>query len=506
MFIGTGTVPKPRGAYSFECIVIPLENRAHAGLWCGDRSVRRGVCTLADRVADGTILSATRSPASGVIERLDRLSLTRLHLLIVLVCAGGFCFDVAEIAIGSALSAVFSAPPNPVAPGQLAWLLSAMYIGGIVGAPAMGWVADRHGRKLVLSGVLLFLAVVSVAAAFSRDIQSLIVLRGISGIALGAFPPLMISYLTDILPPRRRGTMIFLTSAVAALGPIAIIFVIRWFTPLHPLGLDAWRWAFILGSCGAGLFGLLFLLLPESPRWLFARGRLDEAETIVQRFEASSKIDWATENAASTELRSQPGNAPQKTNGNASLPARIALVASLYFLSPWATVAFPLLTGVILVAKGFQLSDTLLYVGVATFGPLLGQVIAAGFIDHLERRFALAPSAAVMALSGVLFALSLSPIWLMVSGIVFTISAQLYVPTLNLYAAELFPTKLRARATSGAWAANRVGSAIAPLVLLPLLHLGGPMALFAVILAALALSIVIVLAFAPNGRAGRAVE
>jgi putative MFS transporter len=368
----------------------------------------------------------------------------------------------------------------------------------------MGWVADRYGRKFVLSGVLLFLAGVSLLAAFSRDIQSLTVLRGLSGMALGAFPPLVISYLTDILPPRRRGMLIFLVSATAALGPIAIIFIVRWLTPLQPFGLDAWRWAFCLGSFGAGVFGLLFLILPESPRWLFSRGRLAEAETIFEAFERSTKIDFGAGEEASAPLHAQPAGPTRSGRGNASIPARVALVASLFFLSPWATVAFPLLTGAILVEKGFQLSDTLFY-GVATFGPLLGLIIASGFIDRLERRLALGLSA-VMALSGGLFALNLSAIWLMISGIVFNVFAQLYVPTLNLYAAELFPTKNRARASAGAWAANRVGSAVAPLVLLPLLHLRGPMALFGVIVGALALSIGIVLLFTPDGRAGRTVE
>jgi putative MFS transporter len=63
---------------------------------------------------------------------------------------------------------------------------------------------------------------------------------------------LVISYLTDILPPRRRGMLILLVSATAALGPIATILIVRWLTPLQPFGLDAWRWAFCLGSFGAG--------------------------------------------------------------------------------------------------------------------------------------------------------------------------------------------------------------------------------------------------------------
>ena len=58
--------------------------------------------------------------------KLDDLPLTRLHIFILIVCAVGFSFDLAEIAFGGILSAIFSAPPNPVDPNLLAWLLSAV--------------------------------------------------------------------------------------------------------------------------------------------------------------------------------------------------------------------------------------------------------------------------------------------------------------------------------------------------------------------------------------------
>ncbi|MER9057699.1 hypothetical protein NKH80_02045 [Mesorhizobium sp. M0904] len=54
--------------------------------------------------------------------------------------------------------------------------------------------------------------------------------------------------------------LILLVSTTAALGPHCYIFIARWLAPLQPFGLDAWRWAFCLGSFGAGVLGLLFLI------------------------------------------------------------------------------------------------------------------------------------------------------------------------------------------------------------------------------------------------------
>jgi MFS transporter, putative metabolite:H+ symporter len=92
--------------------------------------------------------------AVSIAERLDRLPLTRLHVAILAVCAGGFAFDLLEVALGGALSAVFSVPPHRIDASQLSQLIAAVYIGAIIGAPLLGWLADRFGRKRLLMAAL----------------------------------------------------------------------------------------------------------------------------------------------------------------------------------------------------------------------------------------------------------------------------------------------------------------------------------------------------------------
>lgn len=439
-------------------------------------------------------------PAEGktsVAARMDRLPISRLHLGIVVVGTFGFAFDLMEVALGNVLSAVFSAPPHNVPKAELSWLLSAMYIGAIVGAPLAGWLADLVGRKVVMIAVLLILAVTSLGAALSPDVTSLIVARGLSGIALGAYPPLLISLLTDLMPPRQRGKIIMIVAGLAALGPVGVTFLVRWLTPLAPLGLDGWRWAFLLGAAGALVFALAFRFVPESPRWLMARGRLPEAEAALARFEASPALFSSVGSEPPAVLQAP---AEVKTRG------RFAAFAALYFLAPWSVVAFPLLMGAVLVDKGFSLSDSLLYVGITMFGPVVGSVVAAYFIDRFDRRLALAAFGAVMIVAGIGFAASLEPLWLMAFGLAFSITSLLYVPTLTIYTAESFPTRYRARASTSTWAINRVASALSPLVLLPLMVAFGIWAMFAVIVGALGLGIAVALLFGTRGRAGEAVD
>ena len=443
----------------------------------------------------GHIPLAAGSRTTDIAQRMDRLPVTRLHIGVTLLCALGFSFDLMEMALGNVLSAVFSMPPHGAQRHELALLLSSVYVGAIFGAPLLGHWADRHGRRLLLIGALAWLSMTSLLAAASPDATTLSVARALSGLALGAYPPLMFAYLTDLLPPGRRGLLIFLTVAAGALGPPVGVFMVRALTPVAPLGVEAWRWAFIGGAAGAALVALLFRLLPESPRWLQVRGRSEQAEHTCTRFERSQPVLPA------------PPVVPAAAEAGADGARRAALpiVSLFYFLSPWSTVAFPLMIGAALASKGFRLQDTLLFVGVSTFGLMIGSALSAAFVDRMPRRAALATCAVLMAASGLGFALATSPAWLMATSAFFTLSAALYVPTMTMYGSEVFPTAQRARYSSTAWAFNRIGAAAAPFVLLPLLHGAGVVAMVSVIIGTLALSL-LVLRFCPQGYAGRAVS
>lgn len=442
-------------------------------------------------------MSDAPTDAADIAVRLDRLPVTALHVLVATVCALGFVFDLMEVALGSVMSAVFSTPPHAVPAQQLSALLASIYVGAVIGAPLLGWIADRHGRRSTLIGVLLWLGATSVAAATSAGVGELSVWRALSGLSLGAFPPLMIAYLTDLLPPGRRGLIFMLTVSVAAIGPPLGIFGVRALTPFQSEGMEAWRWGLAIGAAGAGVAGLLFFLLPESPRWLKAHGRVAEAARSCAAFEGSRAILSA---GAAVDAAHRPAIRPEAVAQRRPWPR----VAALFLLSPWATVAFPLLSGAILAQKGFALSDTLFYVGVSTFGPLIGGALAALGLDRLERRGLLMLCAGAMIACGALFVQTALPWLLVVANLLFGIACSIYISAMNLYGSELFPTASRAASLAGAWSLNRLGAAAAPLLLLPLLRLRGPTAMFAVIGATLALSIVL-LAICPQGRQRRSV-
>jgi MFS transporter, putative metabolite:H+ symporter len=431
-----------------------------------------------------------------IAARLDRLPVTALHRWILVVSALGLWFDIAEIALSNALSAVFSAPPHRVEALPLSLLLASVYAGGAIGAPLLGRLGDRQGRRRAQSLALGLLALASIAAAFSPDLAWLTLFRFLSGMALGAFPPLAIAYLSDLLPPARRGGLIVITGALSALGAPAMLFLMRWLTPLQPLGFDGWRWLLVAGGISAGIIALLFRLLPESPRWLAAVGRGDEADAVCRQFERRADTLPAP-TVPALALRPEPPLSPS------AFRRRMTLLTGLYFLGPWAIAAFPMLSGAVMVAKGIHVSDSLLYAGIGSFGPSLGAIAAALFIDRIGRRTALVLCGGGLVLAGFGFAAGTSPLDMVLTGLAFHLIGWLHISVLNLYTAELFPTGQRAGTSAAAFAVNRVASMLVPIVLLPVLRSEGVPAMFAIMTASLVAGMALTLVFGPRGLAGR---
>jgi putative MFS transporter len=421
------------------------------------------------------VTPAPDSPDIG--RRLDALPFTRLHGGAALVCILAMACSLSEISLSNALSAVYSIPPRRASSTELSMLLSAVYVGAIVGAPLFGWMADRLGRRNMLMFILAWIAGTSAAAAFTQSILQLTLCRGLAGMALGAIPPVVVSFLADLLPPGRRGAATLWCVALAALGPTGTLLFIHSTSGSLPLGMDGWRLVFLLlaGACVLTAAGAA--LLPESPRFLAARARLPEAAQALQRFLQSPAL-----------MQAGPARDPQAAVAPAPSTRRPGFIYLLFALSPWATVTVAILSGAILTQRGFALTDALLVVGLATLGPLLGNVLGSTLIDRIDRRHVLSLTCIGMIAAGAVFVTADAAAVVLLGAIVFGMASSIYVTTLTLYAAELFPTRNRGRHLASAWALNRVGAAIAPFVFVPLLRSQGAGPMFLLVVAILVAS------------------
>ena len=460
---------------------------------------------IGDPTAPGGLDVGRDGSVAAITRRLDPLPINRLHVAILALGTLGLFTDIAEVALSNALAAIFLAPPHSLPRGSLSLLLASVFAGGAVGAPVFGLLGDRLGRRRALQMSLGLMAIGSVAAAMSPGLTSLTIARAVSGFAIGGFPPLIATYLAEVMPPRRRGAMLMVCAGIGFLGGSAVILLIQALAPAAPLGIEPWRWALILGAVLAALAAALFARVPESPHWLAAAGRAAEADRACRRFESAARAKPAV--APAGELPEPPRPVPAETGAlrtERPVMRRTALFVTLYTLAPWATLGFPLLSAVVLLAKGFKVDQSLVFAALSMLGPPLGTLLTALVIDRLERRACLTVLAGSMAILGTAFAASDTFRTLVLVGIAFNTAAATYGALLAVYATELLPTSRRASILTCAWAGGRIASAMAPFVLLPALSAYGPHGMFAVITAVLMASMALLLV-GPRGLSGETV-
>jgi len=444
-------------------------------------------------------MRSTPSPeeVSAFAARYDALPLSRAHLGVLVLTATAMSFDLWEIALNSVLSTVLSSNPSVNHSLALPLVLTAVFFGGMIGSPLVGWAADRWGRRRAMMASLIWMGACTGLAAIRDDLAWLIVFRMLSGLALGAFPPTLMAYLAEIVPPGRRAGLLVGSTSLASLGAPAALFVTRWMDRTQPLGLEGWRWGFLIGGAGAILVGLLFCRLPEAPRWRYARGDRAKAEALYQRFASSKAVRFGLgRGRAAAPEDGRPAQAP-------SALATAALLL-IWGLSPWVNGSFPIMSAAILVQKGFGVEKTLLYVGLLSFGPTIGAFLTAQVLDLGSRRRVLGVLCVLIGVAGAVFVAADGPILLLGAGLMFNILGTVLIPALFAYTAELYPTHQRARMASFGWATNRLGSCIAPFALLPLMHARGPAAVAGIMVVAIALTLCL-LRIAPPGRERRGV-
>ena len=156
---------------------------------------------------------------------------------------------------------------------------------------------DRIGRRNVFAATLLIYGVATGAAGLSTGLAMLIALRFVVGLGLGAELPVASTLVSEYAPTRIRGRVVVLLEAFWAVGWVlaALIGYI-----VVPASDDGWRWALALGAVPAVYAAAVRYGLPESVRFLERRGRYDEAESVVRRFEDSAGMAPTAAPAAPT--------------------------------------------------------------------------------------------------------------------------------------------------------------------------------------------------------------
>jgi sugar porter (SP) family MFS transporter len=162
---------------------------------------------------------------------------------------------------------------------QLGWGVSSLLVGAIVGAFGSGAFTDKYGRKKILIIVALFFALSCAATALAKTSVGFIFARLFGGLAVGAASVLSPMYVAEISPARNRGRLVAIYQLTIVLG-ILISYTINYW--LHDVD-NNWRWMFATGIIPSVLFFTGLFFIPESPRWLYKAGRIEESLKVLTK-------------------------------------------------------------------------------------------------------------------------------------------------------------------------------------------------------------------------------
>ncbi|MEM1164808.1 MAG: sugar porter family MFS transporter [Planctomycetota bacterium] len=214
----------------------------------------------------------------------------------VIAALGGllFGFDTAVISgTTDALADVFELDA-----AGLGFAVASALIGTVIGAIAVGKPADLVGRRSVMFLLAILYFVSALGSALAWNDLSFILFRFIGGLGVGGASVVAPMYIAEIAPARRRGRLVALAQFNIVLGILlafASNFVIATVGERltgHPVGTDeyrawfldyGWRWMLGVEAVPAAAYFALLFSVPESPRWLVARGRRDEATRVLKQ-------------------------------------------------------------------------------------------------------------------------------------------------------------------------------------------------------------------------------
>ncbi len=369
-----------------------------------------------------------------------------------------------------------------------------------VGASLGGLLADRIGRRQVFALTLLVYGLATGASALSWSIGALIVLRFVVGLGLGAELPVASTLVSEFAPPRIRGRVVVALEAFWAIGWTLSALIGYLVVPAE----NGWRWALAVGALPAVYAVYVRRGLPESVRFLEARGRHAEAEAVVERFEASAGVrSPASEFGAGT---SGPDPASRATGGTGAtavgvgtltetapaapprlgelfatrLRARTATLWVVWFAVNFSYYGAFIWLPTLLFDSGFSLVRSFEYTLIITLAQLPGYAVSAVLVETWGRRPTLVTFLLGSAAAAGLFAGADGTTQVLVAGMLLSFFNLGAWGALYAVTPELYPTRLRGTGSGSAAAFGRLASILAPLAVPVLRDAGGIGLLFAV--------------------------
>ncbi|WP_244817724.1 MFS transporter [Caballeronia sp. Lep1P3] len=421
--------------------------------------------------------------------RLDRLPISGFHKRVLWLIGAGMFLDSFDIYLaGGVLGALAKTGWSTM--HLNAAFLSSTFIGMLIGAFTAGMLGDAKGRKFTYQFNLAVFGLASIAGAFAPNMTWLIVCRFFMGLGLGAEIVIGYGSVGEFMPPAVRGKW----SAYLSLITNSALFVSTFLGYLI-IPTIGWRAMFAIVGAGAMIVWFIRKKMPESPRWLESKGRLDEAEAILRAAEEESArvrplppiVDTGRRVAAKTTLLDL-FSAAQIRRTFVSIVVQVAVNMVIYGFIVWVPT--------FLMKQGIGMASSLGYTTLMSLGGPAGALVGVLIADKVGRKNGLIAVAALAAVIGWLYGHSTSVGMATVLGfLLFTLTYLMVALGIATYVPELFATENRMRANGIAGCAGRITGILAPQLVVVMYMAGGIKDVLSIIVAACAAMAVVLAVF-----------
>ncbi|WP_233835283.1 MFS transporter [Paraburkholderia sp. ZP32-5] len=451
-----------------------------------------------------------------VSARLDRLPPTRYFRgLVARIAIGGWfefyeMFMAAYISLGLIHSGLYRATTASMFDvNGFASFLGSFFAGMFVGTVALGGFTDRLGRRAVFTAAMLIYSVATFAAALQVTPVGMNAWRFVAGLGIGVQLITVDTYISELTPNHARGrysafSMLVILTSVPTVAVLSYLLV-----PQTIFGIEGWRWVMIIGSAGAVLIWFMRRGLPESPRWLESKGRDAEARAIVDEIERRVIAETGQPLAApalGTPRAAGEGSGSWFEMWQGRYLSRTIMLSCFNFFQTFGVYGFGAWVPVLLYTKGITLTHSLLYTMVIAFTTPLGAIGAMYFAERVQRKWQLVGCALVVAVAGLLFGAAREPLPILLCGAAVTIANNWLIGIFHTYQAELYPTRIRARAVGFVFSWSRVSSIFVGFWVAALLKYSGVPAVFMLISSAMLVIVVMVGVLGPRTNGVRLEE
>ena len=306
---------------------------------------------------------------------------------------GGFLFGFDTGIISGAL--LFIKQEFGLSAGLQQLVVGSLLLAAVVGALLGGPITDAWGRKKTLILAALIFGVGALVASFSPNLAVLVVARVLLGLAIGIASMIVPVYIAEIAPPRVRGALVSLQQFMITVGIMVSYLVSYAFS-----GSGAWRWMLGVGMIPAAILFVGMLPLPESPRWLLAQDRRQDALGVLRRIRHEEHNPEAELAEIEAVHKMQAGVSYQDLFRPSVRPALVVGVGIAFINQMVGVNAVIYYAPTILKDAGFSSSAAILATTGVGILNMLVTLCALLLIDRVGRRPLL-----LVGISGVLLAL-----------------------------------------------------------------------------------------------------